>query len=135
MKVQRVPLEFVNQVWPQVAAMLEEGLQYAPDDYTLDQIRVFVVTGQWLLLVATNDKNEICGAMTLTFFNRPNDRVAFITAVGGNGILTKDTYQQLREIAVINGATYIEAAGRDSVVRLLSRFGLKEKYTIVGAKL
>lgn len=135
MNIQHVPVEFRHQTWPIVEPFLNAELEHAQGDYTIDQIHMLVTTGQWVLVVAVDDGNKIHGAMTINFVTRPNDRVAFITNVGGKFIINQDTYSQLVALMRGFGATYIEAAGRKSIVRLLSRFGLTEKYTIVGAKL
>lgn len=134
MKIQHVPLAFVNQVWDDAAKHLEPAVAYGQGDYTLEHIRVFVTSGQWLLLVATNEEG-IQGAAVVNFFNRPTERVAFILVMGGKLITGADTFAQLKEILVSHGATYIEGASRESAARLWQRFGLEEKYRIVGVKL
>ena len=126
MNIQHVLIEYIHQTWEQVEEYIKEGLTYAEGDYTLEQVKSLVATGQWMLVVALEGKN-IKGAMTINFFNRPNDRVAFITTVGGKDIINKNTFSQLKELVVLCGATYMEVAGRDSVMRLLSRQGFKEK--------
>lgn len=131
MKVQHVPIQHTAQTWPLVAEFLSASQEHAKDDFTLDQIKMCVLTGQWLLLVATDDENKIHGAMTVEFLNRPNYRVAFITNTGGKLILTEETFKQLVNICAVNGATKIECAARDSMAKLLSRFGFKDKYRIV----
>ena len=135
MKIQHVAIEYRHQLWGQIEGYFRTALDYAPEDYTLEQIKTFVVTGQWLLIVAVDEQNNIHGAMTLSFVTRPNDRVAFVTGVGGKFIINENTYSQLVTLVKGFGATYIEAAGRKSIVRMLRRYGLKEKYTIVGARI
>jgi hypothetical protein len=110
---------------------MAESQAYAKGDYTLDQIKMYVLTSVWLLLVGTDDENKIHGAMTVEFQNRPNHRVAFITGTGGRSIINDETFKQLEGICRANGATAIECAARDSVSRLLDRFGFKDKYRIV----
>ena len=135
MKVQHVPLEWVNQVWPQVAGFIESALDYSNGDYTVDQARTLVTTGQWVLLIAV-DEEGIKGAATISFFNRPSARVAFVTAIGGKLISTPDTFNDLRVIAASFGATTIEGAARKSIARLWRKlYNFEEKYTIVGVKL
>jgi hypothetical protein len=114
-----------------VEEYLAESQAYAKGDYTLDQIKMYVLTGVWLMLVGTDDENKIHGAMTVEFQNRPNQRVAFITGTGGKSIINDETFKQLEGICRGNGATAIECAARDSVSRLLNRFGFKDKYRIV----
>ena len=135
MKIQHVPVQYAAQTWGLVRDFLAESQQYAQDDYTLDQIQMYVCTGQWLLLVATDDEQKIHGAMTVEFVNKPTKRVAFVTGTGGKFIINEETFKQLEDICRVNGATTIECAARDSVARLLTRFGFEEKYRILGVAL
>ena len=135
MKVQHVPVQHAAQTWGLVEKYLAESQLHAKGDYSLDQIKLYVVTGQWLLLVATDEDNNIHGAMTVEFQNRPNHRVAFVTGTGGKFIINKDTFEQLENVCRINGATKIECAARDSMSRLLGRVGFNEKYTILEVSL
>jgi hypothetical protein len=132
MKIQHVPVQFAAQTWDLVRDFLAESQAQSKEDYTLDQIKMYVLTGGWLLLVATDDENKIHGAMTVEFFNRPNHRVAFVTGTGGKFIIDGSTFKQLEDVCRANGATTIECAARDSVSRLLARFGFEEKYRILG---
>jgi hypothetical protein len=134
MNVQHVPLSFVNQVWPKVVKFIDAAIvqQEGEHDYTLDQVRTLLATGQWMLVVAATDEGEIKGAATVNFSNRPNHRVAFITYIGGRLISNPDTFQQLCVILKNFGVTSIEGAVNDAVARLWQRFGFKDKYRIVG---
>jgi hypothetical protein len=135
MKVQHVPLEWVNQVWPQVEGFIESAMAHSGGEYTVDQVRTLVTSGQWTLVIAV-DEEGIKGAATIMFFNRPNDRVAFVTAIGGKLISTPDTFNDLKAIAASFGATAIEGAARKSIARLWRKlYNFQEKYTIVGVKL
>jgi len=135
MKVQHVPLEWVNQVWPQVEGFIESAMAHSGGEYTADQVRTLVTSGQWTLVIAV-DEEGIKGAATILFFNRPNDRVAFVTAIGGKLISTPDTFNDLKAIAASFGATAIEGAARKSIARLWRKlYNFQEKYTIVGVKL
>ena len=61
--------------------------------------------------------------------------VGFVVAIGGKLVSNKDTWAQFEHILRANGATYLEGAGRDSIVRLWSRYGMEKKYTIIGKEL
>ena len=135
MKIQHVPVEFAAQTWGLVRDFLAESQQYAQGDYTLDQVQMYVCTGQWLLLVATDEDQTIHGAMTVEFVNKPTKRVAFVTGTGGKFIINTDTFEQLENICRVKGATAIECAARESVAKLLTRFGFEEKYRIIGVSL
>ena len=133
MKIQNVPVEFVNQVWSQVADFIQAAIDQQPGekDYTLDHVRTYVASGQWLLVVATAEDNKIRGCAVVNFFNRPNNRVAFITHIGGRLVTNPDTFHQFRKLLLTFGATSIEGAVTDAVARLWRRYGFTEKYKIV----
>lgn len=134
MRVERVDVGHVHQVWPMVEAHIASALEYAKGDYTLEAVKIYLVTGQWLLVVAI-DETGVQGAATVMFNSRPNDRVAFITAIGGKLISNEDTFGQLKNTLRMLGATCIEGAARESIARLWSRYGFEEKYRIVGVKI
>ena len=135
MKIQHVPIQHAAQTWELVQEYLAESQVHAKGDYSLEQIKLYVLTGQWMLLVSTDDENQIHGAMTVDFINRPNHRVAFFTGTGGKAIINEDTFKQLENICRINGATKIECAARSSMSRLLGRVGFNEKYIILEVSL
>lgn len=134
MNIQRVDIGHVHHVWPMVEEFLASALEHSKGDYTLEQIKTLVAMGNWMLLVAVDD-NGVQGAATVDFLNRPNDRVAFITAIGGRLISNPETVEQLKMLLKTTGATCIEGAARESIARLWSRYGFEEKYRIVGVKL
>ena len=132
MKIQHVPIELVHQVWPKVVGYLDAAIvqQDGDADYHIEHVRSYVTNGQWLLVVAIDDENTIHGAATINFFNRPNDRVAFVTYIGGRLIASEDTFSQLCTLCKSFGATKIEGAVNEAVSRLWRKFGFKEKYRI-----
>lgn len=134
MQIQRIDISHVNQVWPMAEEFIASALEHSKNDYTLDQVKTLVAMGNWTLLVAVDD-NGVQGAATVSFSNRPNDRVAFITAIGGKLISSPETVAQLKSVLGSIGATYIEGAARESIARLWSRYGFEEKYRIVGVKI
>ena len=133
--IRHVPVQYVNQAWPLVEQYLAEAVQYGGDDYTLDQVKVYVATGQWLLVVASDQAGAVKGAATVSFINYPNDRVAFVTFIGGRLISNQDTFKQFKDLLKANGATKIQGAAREAIARLWSRYGFKERYIIVETKI
>ena len=134
MQVQRVDIAHVNQVWHLVEPYIADAMEYSCGDYTVDQVKTLVVMGHWTLLVAVDD-DGVKGAATVSFSNRPSDRVAFITSIGGKLISNPNTFEQLKQLLASTGATYIEGAARESIARLWSRYGFEEKYRIVGVRI
>lgn len=137
--VRTVDLQYVNQTWPLVEKYIQESCDKGEDKasscYSAEHVRVYLSTGQWILIVATDDSNTIKGAMTMSFLNYPMHRVAFVTTTGGKGILNKDTFNQLRTIAKHYGATKIQAMARPSMVRLLQACEFEPRNTLMEATL
>lgn len=129
--------KYVQQFWPHVVEFLEasqrEGTPY-PDSarsYNIDHIRMYLASGQWMLLIASDEKKTIHGAMTISFIDYPLHRIAFVTATGGKFITNKETLQQLKKIVKFFGATKLQAYCRDSMVRYLKRLDFEPRNTLV----
>ena len=133
--IQPVGTAYFHQTWPQVEGFLAEALKWGEDDYTVEQAKANLASGDWLLVVAVDETNTIHGAAAVNFFNMPNARVAFVMAIGGKLISNQDTYKQFSALLKVYGATKIQGAARESIARLWTRYGFKERYRIVEAKL
>jgi hypothetical protein len=130
MILKRIMPDETAQKWAEVSLFIEDALLFADGDYTLDQVRLAVVSNQWLL-IGIYEGDFIKGALTVSFMNMPNDRIGFVTTIGGKNIFTKDTYKQLVEILKQFGATKIQGGVRESVARLWRKVGFKERYILV----
>jgi hypothetical protein len=135
MKVEYVPTNFVHQQWDTVAKFLADALnQGGSAEMTLDQLRADLGQNRASLYKVTKE-GFIIGATSVVFQNQRNARVAFINAMGGEWIATDEGFEQFKTLLKSAGATHVAAAGRDSIVRLSEKFGLKKKYTVFEAAL
>jgi hypothetical protein len=134
MKVQTVDASYITQIWSAVAPYIERALQYT-DDYNADQVKVFLTTGSWLLLVAVDDLQQIHGVATVRYDNGVNDRTATITTLGGRQVVNQEIFDQVCRIARNMGATRVQVYTRDSAIRLYEKVGLKKKATLMEIKL
>ena len=136
-----VPVDptYISQVWPKVEGFIKEALQKGVPDggnnYNEHHVQQYVTSGQWLLLVAVDEQNEIHGASTVSFINYPLHRAAFITTIGGRLISNRETFAQLKALCKHYGATKIQGYGRESIVKLWSRFGFEPRSTLVEIKI
>lgn len=133
--VRPVPTNYVTQAWPLVENFIESAVSWGGGDYTLDQVKVYLTQGLWSLLVVVDEQGAVHGAATVSFLNYPNDRIAFITFIGGKLISNKDTFGQFKDLLKANGATKIQGAAREAIARLWSRYGFEERYRIVETKI
>ena len=139
--VQPVGANYVAQVWPKVEQFLVDALTKdndAPDwseCYNIHHVQGFLASGQWVLLVAADENNDIHGAATVSFANYPMQRVAFITLIGGHLVSSPETFEQLRALLKGYGATKLQGYGRPAIVRLWKRYGFEPRTTLVEVKL
>lgn len=133
--VKAISPQYISQAWPLVEKYIADAQQYCGNDYTVEQVKVYLANGQWVLLVAADEEGAVHGAATVNVFNMPNDRIAFITFIGGKLISNKDTYSQMAGILKGFGATKIQGAARESIARLWRRYGFEERYRIVETKI
>jgi len=132
MIVQPVLRENVSQVWSSVEKFITKALEFSKGDYNAEHAKVYLANGTWNLFVAVDESGDIRGACTVNFENRPNDRVAFVTAMGGRLISDSDTINNFKQLLKHYGATKLEGAARESTKRLYeSKYGMAEKYSIV----
>ena len=134
LKVQLADVKHLPQIWPLVKNYLENALKYT-EDYTIDQIKVFLSTNMWVLFVFVDEEQRIHGAMTVTFENSPNHRTAIITAIGGKNVVTKPIIEQLSFILKQNGANRIQCLARDSAARLYGTIGFCKKSILMELKI
>ena len=116
--VKVVAPNFIFDVWKDVKSFLNASINVSGGDFTLDQLKFSLGRGEQTLLVSVNEQNVINGAMTVEFTNRPNDRVMFITALGGNGIVNDETFSQVETWAKSQGATKASAWAQEAQARL-----------------
>jgi hypothetical protein len=135
MKVQPVSTDHIASVWPEVEGFITSALRHSKGDYSAEHAKVYLADGRWSLIVASDDE-AIKGATIINYINMPNDRVAFIIAIGGKLISTPDLWSQFTDILRYNGATKIEGAARGSIARLWAlKFKFTEKYRIIEVSL
>lgn len=134
MKIFRISPDQIAQRWQAIAPFIEDSLAHSGGDFTIDQVRLYLSSGQWLTL-GVFDGNDMLGVIAVQFSNMPNDRVAFITAIGGKNITNSDTFNQFQTILKSHGATKIQGGVRESVARLWRRLGFSQRYILVEHKL
>jgi hypothetical protein len=133
--VQPVNIAYFHQTWGLVEELFVKANKYDTGDYTLDQIKAFLANGTWVLLVATDEENVIHGVASINFYNMPNYRVGFITAMAGKAIVNEDVYGQVCNFIKANGATRVQCAARESAARLYKQVGMQERHVIMETKL
>jgi hypothetical protein len=135
MNVFPLNVAYLHQHWEEVAKYLNPALELSGvEEFTLGQMKVYILNGSWTLFVVV-EEGKLCGAVVVAFSNYPNHRVAFVTAIGGKFISSKETFEKFKVALKNMGATKIQGGARESVARLWNRLGFKNKQILVEYKL
>ncbi len=132
--IQVVPSHYVYHVWDRAEKYIAKGLERSGKEYTAEHIKVFLTQGTNTLILILNDEDEIKGALTIEWINHPNDRVAFITSIGG--ATYEEAWNMFIEWLRSQGCTSIRGAAFESVARLWKKkYGFESRYVMVERKL
>jgi len=134
MKLYVVPTNQVQRFWYLAEPLLQKALDKGNDEFTADQLKLLVTLGQQqLLLVMKEDKCYV--AVTVQFINYPNDRIAYITYIGGKN--TRAGFEQFKQWAKEQGCTAIQGSTKyESIAKLWNRlYGYQKKYQLMELKL
>lgn len=116
--VQIVAPNNIYSIWDEIENFIHASINVATGDCTAEQLKLLLIKGEQILLISTNENKKINGAMTVEFINYPNNRVMFITALGGKGIVNNETFSQVENWARMQGATKVSAWAQEVQARL-----------------
>jgi hypothetical protein len=116
-QVHTVSPDKIYQIWSEIEHYLKASIETSTGDCTLDQLKVLLVEGKQTLLIGL-ENDKIVGTMTVEFINYPNERVMFITALGGKGVVNNETFSQVETWAKLQGATKSAAWAKEAQARL-----------------
>tara|TARA_R100000657_G_C4618765_1_gene69637 strand:+ start:233 stop:664 length:432 start_codon:yes stop_codon:yes gene_type:complete len=139
--VKHIPPQNISSVWDIVEPFIQDALEKGSEskdhslDYNSSHVQLYLSKGEWMLLVAMDSDGLIRGCATVSFINYPMHRVAFITAIGGKLISSKETFEQMKTILGKFGVTKLQGYARKSVVRLWERFNFKPINTLIEVKI
>lgn len=118
--IQHVEPMYVQQVWPMVEPWLIPVFDKSDLNkyYTIDNLKEYLLRGEQTLLVAVDEDAVIQGVCAIQWLNMPSARIAYITAIGGRLITSKENHNILIDWVRACGGTRIEWSARESIVRL-----------------
>jgi hypothetical protein len=135
MNVFPLNVAYLHQHWGEIEKYLQPALDLGDvEEFNIDQLKVFIANGSWTLFVV-EENQKLCGAVVVTFANYPNDRIAFVTAIGGKFISSREVSDKFKALLKKMGATKIQGYARESVARLWKRIGFANKQILVEYKL
>lgn len=127
LQVKYVPLDMVHRVWDVVVPFIEASNKYSSGELSTEEVKVRICDGTWTLIVAVDQEDRVHGAAVVHFFNRTDNRVAYVTCIGGRLLANTATFSQFCDLLRSYGASCLEGAARKSLTRLWVRLGAREK--------
>ena len=129
-----VPTSHIHHYWHLAEKHLQRAIDTGNGEFTIDQLRQFVSQGNSTLFLVMNGDSCEC-AFTVQWVMYPNDRVAYITYIGG--ITNQRCWEQYLTWVRNNGGTKVQGStAKEGIVRLWrKKFGLKPKYTLMELQL
>jgi hypothetical protein len=128
--------EHIESMWPVMEPHIADALGQAEvTEYGVESVKRFLELGHWLAIGFFDDEGVMQGALTISFISYPNERVAFVTAIGGRLLTNEENWDQLKNICRAHGAGKLQAYSRESVARLWKRLGFENRAILVEAKL
>lgn len=120
LKVQHVDPNYIHQVWPFVEPFLLPVFEKSALStyYNIDNLKDYIIRGEQTLLVGVDENGTIQGTVSVQWLNYPNARIAYITAIGGKLITSKENHQELVNWVRAMGGTKIQGYARESIARL-----------------
>jgi len=129
-----VPTNHIHQFWHLAEHHLQRAIETAHGEFTIDQLKQYASLGNCCLFLIMDEDNKCHGAITGQWTIYPNDRVFYITYLGGNGVT--DTWDQVKQWVHNNGGTVIQGStGKKSLIKLYERLDFNQKYTLMEYKL
>ena len=79
-----IPPQLVPQMWDQLLPFFQAAYDEAGvTEYGTTETLTFLTKGHWAAVGFFDESGKMHGALGLTMHAYPNERVAFVTAIGG----------------------------------------------------
>ena len=129
-----VPTNHVHQFWNLAEDHLQKAIDTGNGEFTADQLKQYVAQGQSTLLLIMGIDNVCYGALTVQWVLYPNDRVCYVTYLGGRGVFS--CWEQFLTWIKNSGGTKLQCStALPQLIRLYEKYKFKPKYTLMEYKL
>lgn len=120
----------VADLWPICARWIRPSVDLSDGEYTMNDVKGMVVSGEALLAVAERD-GQIVGAGVLEIHILPRFRLLHVLALGGRHVCTRQGLDQLRRIGRTLGCSKIQGWAKKPQMRLYRRLGMRPKFYVM----
>lgn len=131
-KVTDVNTEDIELLWPRVEPFLQGALEHSQGEYSLEDIKLQLMTGLMRLWIAYDEEGIILASAVSEIRIFPQKRVCFVILMGGENMERwLHTSAAVQHWAMENGADSVVGYVRKGLAKKLKDFGYREIYTVV----
>lgn len=124
----------VEVVWDDIVKYIDNTIPYVHDEFSTADIKDKLFCGEYNLILI-KDSTDIIGVIVFNTQIVAGKKTAFIVVTSGRHITTISIWNELKTLLNNLGYVYIEAAMRDSTLRLWSKLGFEKKYNMAGVNI
>jgi|TARA_R110000782_G_scaffold19349_4_gene52898 hypothetical protein len=124
----------IDSVWSEVVSYIDRVIPYVHNDFTTQDVREKLLSNEYNLILF-KDKEQVIGVVVFSTEVIAHKKSAFIVVIAGKHITNDKMWVDLKTLFSSLGYVYIEAAMRDSTLRLWSKLGFKKKYNMAGVNI
>ena len=130
MQVSLVPLEYLENIWPNIEEYMEGAAEYTYGRFTVDDIKSNLQTKPQQLWIAFDDTSFIKGAVVTEITTYPRMRSLVMHFTGGIDLKEwkPSMLELLQRFAKENGCDVIESYGREGWGKVFKNDGFKSRF-------
>lgn len=124
----------IEDIWEDIEKYVASVIPYVHGEFTVADIKAKLVSNTYNLVVF-KERDSCIGIIVFSTQLIAGKKAAFILIAAGRAITTKQHWAELKALLSSYEYKYVEAAMRDSTLRLWSSLGFKKKYNVAGVNL
>lgn len=134
-KLKVIPKEDIKECWDELRPFFESSNKTSEmSDYSVDDMLDLLTAGDWIAVGFFNESGALDGALSFSLHQVFSKKIAFITEISGDGLVSEKNWDQLKKILGSRKVDKVQALSRESAARLWHRLGFKEKAFLVEAE-
>jgi hypothetical protein len=130
MLVTLIPLDYIDDVWPEIEAFMEGAAKYTYGRFNAEDIKAGLKNNIQQLWVAFDESNKFYGAVVTEVIVYPRMTTLVMHFTGGIDLprWKQPMLETLQRFAKENGCKVIESYGRSGWERVFKNDGFKKRF-------
>lgn len=131
--VRGVTRDMLDDVWPQVAPLIERALRHSRGELTADDVRHDLLEQYMQLWVAADERKKVEACLVTQIVIYPKRKMLRIVVLAGKKSHRWGCgWEMISTWARLAGCDGVEAHARPGIARLYKKLGFRNYYSVVG---